>query len=134
MKALILFTVLLTLAGCAANPKNKVYRNEINFYQPKPQKVLYAGKKPEKCYEINFPDADIAEDKLKIQMMRKFYEYNKTFLVEARKELKKVQRFTADLKAEISGKDKQYNQLKELEKQIKESRQKIEQLKSGGKK
>jgi peptidoglycan hydrolase CwlO-like protein len=134
MKSLILLTILFALIGCAANPKNKVYRNEIGFYNPKPQKVLYTEKKPEKCCEINFPDADIAENKLKVQMMRKLYEYNKAFLAKAQKELKKVQKFTADLKAEISERNKQYNQLKELEKQIAESRQKIEQLKSGEKK
>jgi peptidoglycan hydrolase CwlO-like protein len=138
MKSLILLSILLTLAGCAASPKNKVYRNEISFYNPKPQKVLYAGKEPEKlpdeCYEINFPDADIAENKLKIQMMCQLYEHNEGFLSKAQKELKDVQKFTADLKTGISERNKQYQQLKELEKQIAESRQKVEQLKSGEKK
>ena len=134
MRFLIFVLVLFVLTGC--NTKNqKVYRNKISFYQPEKLKVLYAAPKqkklPKKCYKINFPDADIAEQSLQLETIRRLNAHNKAFLPKAQKELKEFQKFIADLKTRISERNKQYKQLKELEKQIEESNQRIEQIKSG---
>jgi dethiobiotin synthetase len=136
MKSLISLLVILVLTGCNTQIP-KTYRNKIIFHRTENLKVLYAKpeaeKLPEECYEINFSDADIAESRLKMQILHKLNECNKAFLPKAEKEFKEVQKFTAVLKAKISERNKQYQQLKELEKQINDSKQKIEQLKSGEK-
>jgi len=135
MRFLLLFVSILALNGCATNQNPKVYRNKISFYQPEKLKVLYAAPKQEKlpreCYKINFPDADIAEQSLQLETLRRLYEHNKAFLPKARKELKEFQKFIADLKVRISDRNKLYKQLKELEKKLEESKQKIEKIKSG---
>jgi small-conductance mechanosensitive channel len=137
MKSIISFLSILVLTGCNTQSP-KVYRNKIEFCRPENLKILYARPEAEKlaeeCYEINFPDADIAENNLEMQMLYRLNEHNKAFLLKAKKELKEVQKFTAVLKARISERNKQYQQIKELEKQINESKQKIEQLKPGEKK
>jgi len=133
-KILVFFAILLTITGC--NTKNqKVYRNKISFSQPEKLKVLYAApeqeKLPQECYKINFPDADIAEQSLQLETIRRLNAHNKAFLPKAQKELKEFQKFIANLKLKISERNKQYKRIKELEKQINESKQKIEQIKSG---
>jgi len=134
MRFLMLVLMLFVLTGC--NTKNqKVYKNKISFHQPEKMKVLYAAPKekklPQECYKINFPDADIAEQNLQLQTLRRLNAHNRDFLPKAQKELKEFQKFLADLKVKISDRNKQYKQLKELEKQINESKQKIEKIKSG---
>ena len=63
-------------------------------------------------------------------MLHRLNEYEKSFIPVAQKEIQKVQKFTAALKARISESNNQYKQLEELKKQIKESNLKIKQLKS----
>ncbi len=128
MRYLMFFMTLLTLTGCISEDhKSKVYTNKIEFFQPKVQKILYAGterkKLPYEYYKINFPDTEIAENKLNIHILRRLNKHNKAFIPVAQKELKMVQEFTADLKVEISEIDNQHKQLEELKKQIKESSQ-----------
>ncbi len=125
-KTLIFFIILLILTGCTTK-KQKLYTSKIEFFQPKPQKILYAGieqeKLPYEYYKINFPDTEIAENKLNIHILRRLNEHNKAFIPVAQKELKMVQEFTVGLKAEISEIDNQQKQLEELKKQIQESNQ-----------
>ena len=96
---------------------------------------MYAEPKaediPAEYYKTNFQDTEIAEIKLKIHMLHRLNEYNKSFIPIAQKEIKTVQKFTATLKARISERNNQRKQLEELKKQIKESKKKIKQLKSG---
>ncbi len=131
-KLLVFFTMLLVLTGCAAK-NQKTYTNKIKFYKEKIQIVLYAGKKqkkiPDEYYKINFSEPLIAENKLKIHMLHRLNEYEKSFIPVAQKEIQKVQEFTAALKARISEMDNQRKQIEELKKQIKESNLKIKQLK-----
>ncbi len=122
----------LVLTSCATKDQ-KTYKNKIHFYKNEAQKILYAASKaegiPEEYYKTNFSDTEIAENKLKIHMLHRLNEYEKSFIPIAQNEIKKVQEFTADLKAQISEMDKQYKQIEELEKQIKASNLKIKQLK-----
>jgi len=124
--------ICLVLTACVTEDK-KTYTNKIKFHKNESQKVLYAEPKaegiPDEYYKTNFPDTEIAENKLKIHMLHRLNEYEKSFIPVAQKEIKKVQKFTAALKARISESNNQRKQIEELEKQIKESNLKIKQLK-----
>jgi hypothetical protein len=132
-----IFMLLFIFTGCGTNGP-KTYTNKINFYESKAQKILYAQTEEENIpYEyrkLNFPEPLIAENKLKIQMLYRLNQYNKSFMPVARQEIREVRKFTAGLKAEISEKDNQYKQIEELKKEIKKSNQKIRTIKSGAKK
>ena len=117
----------LVLTACATKDQ-KTYKNKIKFHKDEAKKVLYAEPKA-KNNKVNFSDTEIAEYKLKINMFYRLNEYNKSFIPVAQNEIKKVQKFTVQLKARISESNNQHKQIEELEKQIKESNQKIKQLK-----
>jgi len=133
----VVFVLLFIFSGCATNGP-KAYTNKINFYESKKQRILYVQTEekniPHEYRKLNFPEPLIAENKLKIQMFHRLDQYNKSFMPVARQEIKKVQKFSAELKTEISEKDNQYKQIEELEKEIKESNRKIKTIKSGAKK
>jgi len=122
------FTLLLFLAGCAAN-KQKTYTNKINFHELKAQRILYAVNKqeelPDEYYKINFPETEIAENELNIRILKLLNECNKAFILKAQREHKDIQALTAKLKAEISERDNQKKQLEELKKQIQATNERI---------
>jgi len=132
MKILILLITLAALTGCVSEKnQSKVYRRKIEFYQPEKLKVLYSmpkGKKlPEECYKINFPDAQIAKIELDTQKLRNFNEHIKEVTKVAKEKLKIFQEFLAQKKAEISEQEKQCQQIKEMEKEIKGINSRLEQ-------
>ena len=126
MKIMLFMMMCLVFTACVTDDR-KTYTNKIKFQKNEAQKVLYI--EPKANNKINFSDTEIAENKLKINMFYRLNEYNKSFIPVAQNEIKKVQKFTVQLKARISEMDNQRKQIEELEKQIKESNLKIKQLK-----
>ena len=125
MKILILFAMLLALTGCVSEKnKPKTYRTKIEFYKPEKMKVLYSMPEekelPEECYKINFPDTIIAKVKLQSQKLRNLNKLMKQDADTAKGKLKIFEGFLAEKKAEISERAKQYQQIKEMEKELKE--------------
>ena len=127
MKIMLFMMMCLVLTACVTENKN-IYTNKIKFHKDETKKVLYAEAKA-KNNKVNFADTEIAENKLKINMFYRLNEYNKSFIPIAQNEIKKVQKYTVQLKARISESNNQRKQIEELEKQIKESNLKIKQLK-----
>jgi len=141
MKALILFTVVLALTGCVSEEhKPKVYRHEIEFYQPEELKVLYSEPEEsefEKYYRAHPIETDIAEIKLETHRMRKVTADMEKFLKEAEERLKKFQEFAVRKKAEISEREKYRQQIEEMQNELKqidadlEQKRKKQELKHG---
>ena len=126
MKFFIFFAMFLIITGCVTkDQKPRVYTNKITFHKWKTQKKIYAKAElemlPKEYYKINFPDTEVAENKLNIQMLYRLNEYNKSFIPVAQKEIKQIQAFTADLRAKISERNNQHKQIEELKKQIQKS-------------
>ena len=141
MKILILFTVILTLTSCISeNHKPKVYRHKIEFYQPEKLKVLYSEPEEsefEKYYRIHPIETDFAEIALETHRMHKMNADIEKFIKDAKERLKKFQEFAVRKRAEISEREKQYQQIKEMQNELKKidsrlkQKHKKQELKSG---
>ncbi|MFA7184866.1 MAG: hypothetical protein WC082_08235 [Victivallales bacterium] len=141
MKALILLTVILALAGCVSEEhKPKAYRHKIEFYQPEKLKVLYSEPEEsefEKYYRSHPIETDIAEIKLETHRMRKVTADMEKFLKEAEERLKKFQEFAVRKKAEIAEREKYRQQMEAIKKELKQidanlkQKRKKQELKNG---
>jgi hypothetical protein len=131
MKILILLTMLLALTGCVSDQnKPKVYSRKIEFYKPEKLKVLYSMPKekelPEEYYKTNFLDTKIAKLELETQKIRNFNKLAKASVKVAKEKLKIFQGFLAQKEAEISKREKQCQQIKEMEKELKAINKRID--------
>jgi len=130
MKLLILSTIVLALTGCVSeNNQPKVYRNEIEFYQPEKLKVLYAEPEEtplEKYYKVHLIDTDIAEIEINTYMLSKMNADTQRWIVLALQEIKKARAELTRRKAEIAERKKQLKKIKEMRKELKEIEIRIE--------
>ena len=133
MKLLILSTIFLALTGCVSEDNQpKVYRSEIEFYQPEKLKVLYAEPEEtplEKYYKVHLIDTDIAEIELNTYRLSKMNADTKKWILLALQEIKKARVELARRKAEIAKIKKQNQQLEEMKQDLKEIRIRIEKVK-----
>ena len=141
MKILFLCIMLSALTGCISEEdKPKVYRHKIEFYQPEKLKVLYSEpeeSKFEKYYRVHPIETDLAEIALETHRMRKMNADIEKFFKDAKERLKKFQEFAVRKRAEISERAKQYQQIKEMQNELKKidsrlkQKHKKQELKSG---
>jgi len=111
--------MLLVLTGCIAEQKPKVYTNRVEFLRPNPQKILYKARPVDENCKINFPEPIIAENKMNTYRLYEENEKDKLVILAIRKEIKKIQKSTADLKTAISERKNQQKQVKELKEGLK---------------
>ena len=133
MKLLILSTIVLALTGCVSeNNQPKVYRSEIEFYQPEKLKVLYAEPEEtplEKYYKVHLIDTDIAEIELNTYRLSKMNADTKKWILLALQEIKKARVELARRKAEIAKTQKQLQKIKEMQKELEKIEIRIEKAK-----
>jgi hypothetical protein len=132
-KLLALFMAVFALTGCISQKhKPKVYRHNIEFYQPEKLKVLYSEPEEsefEKYYRAHPIETDIAEIKLETHRMRKMNAYIEKFLKDAEERLKNFKEFVARKKAEAAETEKRRQQIEKMKKELEEINIRLDELK-----